>query len=71
MEVLFMLALALGFMLLLRSTQRHAQKKEWNNGACFCGAGFMKSFGMDSGGATGYSCTECNRTIWLDWYRPR
>ena len=43
----------------------YQKKADWNNGACPCGKGFWKSFDMCSGGETGYSCTACDRTIWI------
>ena len=48
-------------------------KKDWNNGVCTCGKGFWKSFDVDSSGATGYSCTECDNTIWLgfDFFKDK
>ena len=65
------IAEAVGF-ILIRQGMRSRQKIEWNKGACTCGMGWMRSFDMDSGGATGYRCTygKCQRVIWLDWYRP-
>lgn len=45
--------------------QYSKSKYQWNNGACgYCNKGFWKSFAMCSGGQVGYSCTNCDKTIW-------
>ena len=49
---------------------RHFETKEWNDGYCQRCHHPWRSFDMDSGGATGYTC-HCNRHIWLSWIHPK
>jgi len=45
-----------------------SENKKWNNGGCpYCEKGFWKSFDVDSGGAIGYRCTNCNSTTWQSY----
>lgn len=53
---LFMLVL-----LLVQLSDRH----EWNGGLCRECGGRMQAFDICSGGATGYKCEGCDRTIWI------
>lgn len=47
---------------------KNLEDKEWNNGSCpRCHKGFYKSFDMDSSGAVGYSCTNCDYTTWQSY----
>lgn len=43
------------------------ERRDWNNGACPCGKGWWKDFDTDSGGSTGYKCTDCGRVIWIGY----
>lgn len=48
------------------------ENKEWNNGVCFkCNSGWYKSFDVDSSGAVGYSCTNCNYITWQSWRKRK
>jgi hypothetical protein len=47
---------------------KREEDKEWNKGSCpKCNNGFYKSFDMDSSGAVGYSCTNCDHTTWQSY----
>jgi protein-arginine kinase activator protein McsA len=47
---------------------KREEDKKWNKGVCpKCNRGFYKSFDMDSSGAVGFSCTECDYTTWQSY----
>ncbi len=46
------------------------EKREWNNGICpKCGVFEWRYFDTDSQGGHGYSCDNCNRTLWVSWLK--
>ena len=47
---------------------RKSEKRIWNKGVCsFCQRGFWKSFDMDSSGARGYNCSNCDSYCWISY----
>lgn len=48
-------------------TARHIEKKSWNNGVCPKCGGRYRLFGTDSQGGRGYSCEDCDHTIWISY----
>ena len=47
-------------------TARSLEKRDWNGGACRCGAAWL-SFDVDSQGGRGYRCRGCRRVIWITY----
>jgi hypothetical protein len=70
MHIFYILLISILPFAIMSFFQRKNQKKQWNNGACFCNKGWMQPVAMDSGGAIAYKCTECTRFIWLDYFKP-
>jgi len=44
------------------------EKKTFNKGCCPNCKGTYKSFDMASDGSVGYSCSNCDKTVWISWH---
>jgi len=47
-----------------------AEKREYNNGYCACGARWIH-FECDSQGGDGWKCAKCGAGFWSSWIRPK
>lgn len=45
----------------------YTERKEFNNGICRKCGSTLRYFDNDSSGARGYTCDNCNNTVWVSY----
>ena len=73
-EIISAIFTLLGFIIIMYALFkfiRYREFKKYNSGLCpICHSGIFRSFDMASDLSTGYRCTRCHHTIWLNYGFP-